>query len=140
MGKFLLKIRTEVNSKIAQLIMRREINVKLETDGSCPECAFLERIKVSLDEVIKGNGKEVTKLTMLLMTIDTQTGNLYNQIISELDESKRTKSSEELRQLKGISVNINSILSQMVDNQDNGKKIKRLVSRDCVKVRSKVER
>ena len=37
---------------------------------------------------------------MVLMDIDSRIGELYNEILSELDEEKRTEASEELQNLK----------------------------------------
>ena len=42
----------------------------------------------------------VQGLTMTLMTIDARIKDLYSQILTELDEAKRTKDSEELLMLK----------------------------------------
>jgi len=147
-GKLLLTIRTKVNGKITQLIMLRENGIVTDVGGDCPDCDFLKKIKTDLDTVIEGGegeegaegGQEVTLLTMLLMTIDQRIGNLYNIILGEVDEGPRTKASDELRQLKGISGSIDVILSQMVEDPENANKIKRLVSRDCVKVRNEVNR
>ncbi len=51
-----------------------------------------------------GGGMEdmdpVTGLTMVLMTIDSRIGILYNDILAELDEEKRMKASDELQNLK----------------------------------------
>jgi len=146
-GKLLLAVRTKVNGKITQLIMLRETGTITTTSGDCADCEFLKKIKEGLDDVIGGTGgegdeggNEVAMLTMLLMTIDARIGSLYNTILGEVDEGPRTKASEELKQLKGISGNIDIILSQMVDDPENTNKIKRLVSRECVKVRNEVKR
>jgi len=144
-GRLLLAVRTKVNGRITQLIMLRETGTIVTSSGDCADCEFLNEIKVGLDEVIEGGegeegGKEVTMLTMLLMTIDNRIGVLYNSILAEVEEGPRAKASEELKQLKGISGNIDVILSQMVDDPENTNKIKRLVSRDCVKIRNEVIR
>ena len=52
-----------------------------------------------------GEGGEMTPvegITMTLMTIDARIAELYNQILTELDEEKRTKDSTELTMLKVI--------------------------------------
>jgi hypothetical protein len=74
------------------------------------------------------------------MTIDARVGALYNEILAELEEGPRMKKAEELKQLKAIAGNLNTILSDMVAAGDNKSKINRLVSRDCVKVRNEVKR
>jgi len=143
-GKLLLLVRTKVNGKITALIMLREIGPTIPDDDECADCAFLKRIKKELDEIITGNGESgeetITMLTMTLMNIDAQVGALYNNILAEVDETLRTKATEQLKQLKDISKEIDATLSQMVDDPDNANKIKRLVTRDCVKTRNLVER
>ena len=47
-----------------------------------------------------GEMSPVQGLTMTLMTIDARIKDLYSQILTELDEAKRTKDSEELLMLK----------------------------------------
>jgi hypothetical protein len=42
----------------------------------------------------------VDGLTMVLMDIDTRIGLLYNDILGELDEMKRTEAYDELQNLK----------------------------------------
>lgn len=41
-------------------------------------------------------------LTMILMTVDGRIGVLYNEILGQLEDDKRSKSTEELKSLKGI--------------------------------------
>jgi len=152
-GKTLLSIRTKVNGKITQLIMLREGTRAPTPGGDCAGCEILSDIVKGLDEVIEGNknrteseeeggegGEEVKMLTMLLMTIDARVGALYNEILAELEEGPRMKKAEELKQLKAIAGNLNTILSDMVAAGGNKSKINRLVSRDCVKVKNEVKR
>ena len=95
----------------------REIGPTIPDDDECADCAFLKRIKTELDEIITGNGESgeetITMLTMTLMNIDAQVGALYNNILAEVDETLRTKATEQLTQLKDISKEIDATLSQV---------------------------
>ena len=77
-------------------------------------------------------------LTMVLMDIDARIGSLYNEILSELDEEKRSVSSEELQNLKEISSQLNEVISKMVDSDEE--KTRKLVDRDVTKIRNDVDR
>jgi len=41
-------------------------------------------------------------LNMILMTVDGRIGILYNEILGQLEDEKRTKSTDELKSLKEI--------------------------------------
>lgn len=86
----------------------------------------------------------VEGLTMVLMTIDARTRELYNEILGELNEEKRKVSSDELKNIKDITAQLNDVISEMVEanpDSDNGKrKIAKLVERDVSKIRNDVER
>ena len=88
-----------------------------------------------------GNEEEMSPvegLTMVLMDIDARIGSLYNEILSELDEEKRSVASEELQNLKEISSQLNEVISKMVDSDPE--KMVKLVDRDVTKIRNDVER
>jgi len=91
-----------------------------------------------------GEMSPVEGLTMTLMIIDARIAELYNQILTELDEEKRTKDSGELTMLKDFSLQLNDIVSKMVKEDpesDTGKKkVQRLVDRDVTKIRNEIER
>ena len=86
----------------------------------------------------------VAGLTMVLMMIDARIGELYTEILSELDEEKRTVASEELQYLKDISAQLNEVISKMVDadpeSEDGQRKISKLVDRDVTKIKNDVQR
>ena len=166
-GRQLLSIRTTVNGKITQLIMLRENTVVTDSGEDC-DCGILSTILKGLDEIIGVDKKEdeeetdgedavdeeggqgesqseggedgpVGQLTMILMTVDNRIGVLYNEILGQLDENQRSKSSEELFNLKEISKSINEVLTKLV-GEDNESKIARILSRDVVRVRNEVDR
>lgn len=86
----------------------------------------------------------VQGLTMTLMLIDTRIEELYNQILTELDEEKRTTAFEELTNLKDISLQMNDVIAKMVEedpeSEDGKRKVQKLVDRDVKKLRNDVER
>jgi len=86
----------------------------------------------------------VQGLTMTLMLIDTRIEELYNQILTELDEEKRTTAFEELTNLKDISLQMNDVIVKMVEedpeSEDGKRKVQKLVDRDVKKLRNDVER
>jgi len=154
-GKQLLAIRTTVNGKISELIMLRENIIVGSSDSDDEDCdaGILPELLASLDEVIavgtKGEVDEkaaedaaedpVAMLTMVLMTVDGRIGTLYNEILGQLDEAKRRKANDELLQLKDISRSVNEVLIKLID-EDNDSKVKRILTRDVVKVRNEVDR
>jgi len=86
----------------------------------------------------EGEMSPIEGLTMVLMDIDARIGSLYNEILSELDEEKRSVASEELQNLKEISSQLNEVISKMVDS--DAEKMVKLVDRDVTKIRNDVER
>jgi len=91
-----------------------------------------------------GDVSPVEGLTMTLMMIDQRIEELYNQILTELDEEKRTTAFEELTNLKDISLQMNDVIAKMVtedpESEDGKRKIQKLVDRDVKKLRNDVER
>lgn len=83
-------------------------------------------------------------LTMTLMLIDARIEELYNQILTELDEEKRTTAFEELTNLKDISLQMNDVIAKLVEedpeSEDGKRKIQKLVDRDVKKLRNDVDR
>jgi len=164
-GRQLLAIRTTVNGKIGELIMLRESSASGGRDGGggasggegdC-DCGVLDEVLQGLDEVINTANKKkkdgdddaaeteegqepVARLTMVLMTVDARIGSLYNEILGQLDEAKRAKAANELRNLKDISKSVNDIVSKLVDEAGNEGKIKRILTRVLVRVRNEVDR
>jgi len=150
-GKQLLAIRTTVNGKISEIIMLRENLVVGTTGGDEEDCdaGILPEVLASLDAVIatatdeKAAGGEedepVAMLTMVLMTVDGRIGSLYNEILGQLDEAKRGKANNELLQLKDISRSVNEVLIKLID-EDSEAKVKRILTRDVVRVRNEVDR
>jgi len=154
-GKQLLAIRTTVNGKISELIMLRENIIVGSSDSDDEDCdaGILPEVLASLDEVIAGGtGGEIDEksaedggddpvamLTMVLMTVDGRIGTLYNEILGQLDEAKRNKANAELLQLKDISRSVNEVLIKLID-EDNDAKVKRILTRDAVRVRNEVDR
>jgi len=86
----------------------------------------------------------VQGLTMTLMLIDTRIEELYNEILTELDEEKRTTAFEELTNLKDISLQMNDVIAKMIEedpeSEDGKRKVQKLVDRDVKKLRNDVER
>jgi len=86
----------------------------------------------------------VQGLTMTLMLIDARIEELYNQILTELDEEKRTTAFEELTNLKDISLQMNDVIAKLVEedpeSEDGKRKIQKLVDRDVKKLRNDVDR
>jgi len=160
-GRQLLAIRTTVNGKITQLIMLRESTPIVDVGGEDCDCGILSEVRKGLDEVISSSNEKkdesaegddnkdadnsededepVARLTMVLMSVDSRIGSLYNEILGQLDEGKRNKASEELRYLKDISRSINEILTKLIDEKSESK-IKRILTRDLVRVRNEVDR
>merc|ERR1712172_396108 len=86
----------------------------------------------------------VQGLTMTLMLIDARIEELYNQILTELDEEKRTTAFEELTNLKDISLQMNDVIAKLVEedpeSEEGKRKVQKLVDRDVKKLRNDVER
>ena len=120
----------------------------VEEGAEAPEEAAEEAEAAAPAETKEGEGEgdmdPVAGLTMVLMTIDARIGELYTEILSELDEEKRTVASEELQYLKEISAQLNEVISKMVDadpeSEDGVRKIKKLVDRDVTKIKNDVQR
>lgn len=82
----------------------------------------------------------VQGLTMTLMLIDARIEELYNQILTELDEETRTTAFEELTNLKDISLQMNDVITKMVEADPASDKVQKLIDRDVKKLRNDVER
>merc|ERR1711971_626443 len=156
--------RTKVNTEITRIIMLRETGggrPPVRT-GEC-DCGILEDVVDGLNKVIgededaevievgaeeaaaaPAEGEEgaeggddmspVQGLTMTLMLIDARIEELYNQILTELDEEKRATAFEELTNLKDISLQMNDVIAKMVEedpeSEDGKRKVQKLVDRD----------
>jgi len=91
-----------------------------------------------------GETSPITGMTMTIMTIDARIAELYNQILTELDEEKRAKDSTELTMLKDFSLQLNDVVSKMVkedtESEAGQKKVQKLVDRDVTKIKNEIER
>jgi len=89
-----------------------------------------------------GGMDPVTDLTMILMSVDAEIATLYNEILAEMDDEKRTELSDKLLQHKGISIDLHEVMSKMseLDPENDKEAIERLIRRDIRSIRNDVKR
>lgn len=94
------------------------------------------------EEGAAGSEDPVQQLTMLLMSVDAEIKSLYNQILGELDDDARAKLSEDLQDLKGISIDLHETLSKLasLDPEEEAEAVERVRRRDVRSVRNDVKR
>lgn len=92
----------------------------------------------------EGGDDKIGALTMILMDVDAEIRNLYNLILSELDEEKREELSEKLQDHKQLSNQMHEVLSTKLlalrSREGSEDAIERIFKRDVKNIRNDAER
>jgi len=159
-SKDLLRFKTLVSQEIMRMLMLPQNNVSVPTsDGDNTECEVLTQLTSVMENLVacaegeennnedentgEANAcKEPSMYSMDLITatdtIDSEIGNLYNKLITAIEDDRRQEYFQKLDFYKQLRNTINDVITKLV-TEDDDSKLKKVVTRNVKRIESELK-